>query len=205
MTSKDIALKYLKSINLKLDRGDYTAVLMPYIMMDLQYQIYCDKIKDYKFRHDAKNWKKYWIKAYNEWNESFFALYEPDEKVFITDLMDGLHDAIHNDLVKIKCAVNNLLSFCEIKDKNLKSDLLVCNLIAQVAHIFWECSHKNRFNVVPVSTHIQNVEHWTYELANKWHPLDRDVSMRNDKEIGKLVDAMVGRIVDFVKSRENGN
>lgn len=193
---------YLKSIGMKRIKGDGLDPLMPFIMMDAMYQIYTKEIAPLPCRHELKHVKKSWIESYNVFNREFFRAFNVDEQGEVIDLMDDFEKFIHNDVLIAKLAIMNELRDLPTEDASVCASCVMCNILAQAAHIIWSKIFGKCRLLNPAGKYILGVEKNSTKFMNLYHSRisTRHVDPNRSKKIVDSVDILCKKMVKWVKS-----
>lgn len=193
---------YLKSIGMKRIKGDGLDPLMPFIMMDAMYQIYTKEIAPLPCRHELKHVKKSWIEGYNVFNREFFRAFNVDEQGEVIDLMDDFEKFIHNDVLIAKLAIMNELRDLPTEDASVCASCVMCNILAQAAHIIWSKIFGKCRLLNPAGKYILGVEKNSTKFMNLYHSRisTRHVDPNRSKKIVDSVDILCKKMVKWVKS-----
>ena len=121
MTIREIIDTYLKSNRLKVDKGnegDFSPIL-PLMIMDEAYQIFCEYIRPIECRFESNRLKKDWLKEYHTFNQSYFSHFNQEQ---IEQLICPAGLTI-NAQTPLEIALSILAQITMVKnDKNTKSD-----------------------------------------------------------------------------------
>lgn len=136
---REIAEAYLKSRGLRLKEGDIEddQIFLPYLVMDTVYQIYCRTVKPLPVKHELKRMKSGMRDAYMRFNRGFFRAFTPEMQDEIIDAMDGFDDYIADALTITRAAVSNTVSFLDFDLQMEMTDMLLMNILANSAGIFY--------------------------------------------------------------------
>ncbi len=136
---RDIAETYLKSRGLRIKEGNIEddQIFLPYLVMDTVYQIYCKTVKPLEVKHELKRIKNGMRDAYMRFNREFFRAFTPEMQDEIIDAMDGFDAYIADSLTITRAAVSNTVSFLDFDLQMEMTDMLLMNILANAAGIFY--------------------------------------------------------------------
>lgn len=202
MTSSEMINTYLKSIGMKRIKGEGLDPLLPFIMMDSMYQIYTKEIAPLPCKHELKHIKKSGIENYNVFNRDFFRAFNVEEQGEVIDLMDDFEQFIHNDVLIAKLAIMNEMKDLSTEDASVCASCVMCNILAQAAHIVWKKIFGKCRLLNPAGKYILGVERSSTKFMNLYHS---SISMRHvdpnkSKPIVDSVDILCKKMVKWVKS-----
>ncbi len=198
---------YLKSIGMKRIKGDGLDPILPFIMMDAMYQIYTKEIKPLPCRHELKHVKKTWIENYNVFNRSFFRAFNVEQQGEVIDMMDSFEQYIHNDMLIAKLAIMNEMKDLSTDDANVCASCVLCNILAQAAHIVWSKIFLNSRLKERTNIQIQGIEKCSTRFMNLYHSQisDRHVDPNKSKRIVDSVDILCKKMIKWLKENKNGD
>lgn len=135
----EIAEAYLKSRGLRLKEGNLEddQIFLPYLVMDTVYQLYCKTVKPLPVKHELKKMKNGMRDAYLRFNREFFRAFTPEMQDEIIDAMDGFDAYIADSLTITRAAVSNTVSFLDFGLQMKMTDMLLMNILANEAGIFY--------------------------------------------------------------------
>lgn len=94
MTNAEIARAYYKHNNLKLQQGSEGSLeaILPFIIMDAVYQLYCTYIKPMNVKGQLAQIRNHWSKTYSQFNQHFFRSFDEDQIDYVVDKMDAFDE-----------------------------------------------------------------------------------------------------------------
>lgn len=175
INGNEIARKYLKSRGIKVT-GDATQLLVPFLLMNIAYQIYCKEIKPKPFQHEARKYLTAFSKEYKLFNNELFRNLDCDEAEYVTDEMDKGYDALQNYIMLVRIELMNSLEVYGEKPRDVLTSVLLCDLICQISGIMWN----EMYRVLPyrkgeTNMHIKCMRKYLILIANSY---ERDLNVK---------------------------
>lgn len=102
------------------------AILYPWLISDVAYSLYGEFIKPLQLRQQVKQSQKAWGEAFRELYRNLFGFLTPDEMCEVTDLMDDMEDAIHNDIVRLRVSVLSQIKHDDLDVRKCIANGYVC-------------------------------------------------------------------------------
>lgn len=143
MTNSELVNKFLQHRGYSEIKGESLLPIMPYIVMDVVYNMYNKTIRPIPARHKLKKLKTTWEDAYNRFDRVFLAAFTPDEQNEIMDKMDSLEDYIANAKTIALVQTMNCFSFLTLEQQQVLACANVCNLLTHYAAQIWSNVYKN--------------------------------------------------------------
>lgn len=223
---------YISHNNMTILNGksDDVSPILPFMMMDAQYQIYIKTIVPLRVTGAAKMVKNRWVKCYTTFNKSFFACYTQDQQDAIIDRMDDFEDFIANDLMFVKVAISDCFNHLDIEKQSVISDCLLCNILAQTAQITWGRVYKHMSrpamnsltsqtiagernhlvgalgqNIVlkeSKNPYIEGVRNCSRRFLNLWYADGKNVDINDSKPLNKAVNNLCRKMVIWMKNQQ---
>ncbi len=144
MTNRELIQAYIKKTGvLKRGSEDNPMPLLPFLIMDIQYQIFCKEIRPVECRHQMNRYKHIWAENYNRFNQRFFRAFTPEQVEAVGDMMEGYEEYVANDVMIARVALMNELSDEDFSTQQLLSAVLLCNTLVQCASIVWSTVNRD--------------------------------------------------------------
>lgn len=197
MTNKELVDKYLASRGMKLVGGATLEPLLPFIIMDAQYQLYRQDIAPLPLKREIKQVRSKWINAYNKFNKGLFAPFTADEQDEIVDKMDEFAAYIQNDLIVTKVAMMNIVKFLPFEQQNVIGSALMCNALAQAAQVIWNKVFFDRRGNPETNRELHCIRVSSYRFTNMYYREGENISC-NTKEVNVAMDILCRKMVRWL-------
>lgn len=203
MTYNELVDPYLKSLGVsrKKDCGTVEVVL-PYIIMDVEYQMYCKVIRPLECKYLLSASKKEWAQAYNKFNQPFFKAYRnyKNEEDVIISLMDSMGSYIERDILVAKISVMNVLMdngyHPDVQD--VIATCYVCDALAKAALVQIE----RTFGITPkcdsLRRNLKAISHHSILFGKEYVGGQVVITDKREEAIEKSFDVLVRKIVKWV-------
>lgn len=201
MTTRELTEKYLKAHGLRLlvgADGDLSPIL-PFLILDVQYQIFDKNIRPLKVRFEAKRIKKEWENHYRAFNRDFFECYTVDEADEIIDMMDRLEAYIHNEVEFVKISVMGCMRDFDLEAQVVLASAMVCNILCQTAQVVWGHCYKDKNYCDKKNPEIKAMTSCSYRFMNAVYKNTREVDCNDSTDVNNCVNALCRKIVRFLK------
>lgn len=199
MTSVELVDIYLAHLGMRRISGKGFDPILPFFMLDTMYQIMTTEIKPVKGKFQMAQAYNRWKEAYNTFNQDFFACFDVDQQVEITDMMDAFKDYIQNDIVIAEVSVMNELQKYDIPFEHQKvlASSVMCHVLAQSAKVVWNEVYKNMPNSY-IQAMIHNISVWMNLYFKK---LSRAcVDPNESKPICSAINILCRKMVRFLST-----
>lgn len=143
MTNSELVNKFLQHRGFSKIQGESLLPIMPYIVMDVVYNMYNKTIRPIPAKHELKRLKKTWEDAYNRFDRTFLAAFTTDEQDEIMDKMDDLEEYIANAKTIAEVQTMNCFDFLTLEQQKVLACANVCNLLTHYAGQIWSNIYKN--------------------------------------------------------------
>ena len=143
MTNTEIVDKYLAHIHYTKVSGDSILPVMPFIVMDVVYNMYSKTIRPVPAKHKVKLLKRKWEESYNRFDRMFLAAFTPDEQDEVFDRIDNLEDYIANYKTIAEVQTMNCFSFLDLEHQKVLACANICNILTHYAAQTWSICYKN--------------------------------------------------------------
>ena len=198
MMIREIINTYLQSNRLKVDKGnegDFSPIL-PLIIMDEAYQIFCKDIRPIECRFESNRLKKDWLKEYHTFNQSYFRHFNQEQIDFIIDLMDENEAFLHNDLMMVFVHCSDLIMDEPFERKQVLAAGMMIDVLSSMAELFWEKIFRNAYE--PTNEHLKRMDKEIIRWCNLYHKNKSTVNPNNSEAIEKAVYALINKQVKFL-------
>lgn len=144
MTNAEIARAYYKHNNLKLQQGseDSLEAILPFIIMDAVYQLYCTHIKPMDVKGQLAQIRNHWSKTYSQFNRQFFRSFDEDQIDYVMDKMDSFDSYIQNDLEITRISIMDCFRQEGDTMQVVASACVLCGVLAVAANTVWQRVHR---------------------------------------------------------------
>lgn len=209
MTPRQIIEKYMKANGMHLVGGNGTdcGAIMPWLIMDVQYQLFWKEIHPLNCGHSLQQAKTRWEESYNRFNRSMFSFYNSEEKDYIVDLMAEMEDYLEHDVtIALIQFENKVMKMYEPEEQRIIASCMLCHVLATCAQIVYGEIFRTRSNHKRVDKNIEGVEIYAWRFANIFHEAFNPgvmVSFNDDKNVGDSVAIIQKKIVRFFKEHSN--
>ena len=201
MTMRSLTEKYLRRIGKRWVSGrDSDPVgLMPFLILDVMYELYETKVKRLKVCHKMAQWRKRWIESYSLLNRSFFASFDEDERDLVIDAMDGMRQYLDKDLMVAKVALMDYISELSFEDQDAIASTMLCNILSQIAKIVWDTVYGTP------ERNMEAIVKYSYEFANGLYSGPRKVRFNDSEVVSRAVDILQRKIFEWMREYEESN
>lgn len=138
-----IAKKYLKSKGIGV-KGDATQLLVPFLIMDIAYQIYCKEIKPVPFKHEARQYLTRFSTEYKKFNNDLFRHLTIDESEYVTEEMDNGYEVLQNYIMLVRVELMNSLDVYGEEARDVLTSLMLCDMMCQISGVMWQEMYRTR-------------------------------------------------------------
>lgn len=197
MKNTEIVDIYLKSLGMKRVSGDSLEPILPHIMMDAQYQIYCKEIKPLDCKHRLKKFRNEWIQHYNLFNRQFFSAFTDEQKDEVIDKMDSFERYIYNDIVIAKVSIMNCCTGCDFQTQKVLAACALCNILAQAALVIWQKVYKNSKGQDTKNLEIEAIGRCASLFMHEYYRGAKDISCNNDN-VDKAISVLCRKMVKWL-------
>lgn len=195
-----IVEKFLASKRLGWGKGGHKdiAPLLPLLIMDVAYEIFCKHIKPVECKREMKMYKNEWLKCYRSFNLEYFSLYNAEEQDYIVDIMDKFVKWIDRHLLICSIQISNQLKFETKERQDVLCATLMISILAQSARVIYE-SIFEKAGVQFSHRILARLD----ELIIKWQELyygkDKpNVRIDDDKQVSLAIDILCKQQVYFI-------
>lgn len=208
-TIRQLIEKYVKANGMRLVGGNGTdcGVIMPWLIMDTQYQLYWKEIRPLNCGHSLQQCKTRWEESYNRFNRAMFSYFNEEEKDYIVDLMAEMEDYIAHDVTIAQIQFENkIMEFYDPDEQRVIASCMLCHILATCAQLIYGEIFRTRYNHGRVNNDIQGVAHNAWQFANIFHDASYPgmrISFNEDKNIGTSVAIIEKKIIRFFKEHSD--
>ena len=205
MTSKEIIHRILDRMNLEITKGtdEMLDPILPWFIMDIQYQIYCRSIKPLNCVHDLQFLRTRWNENYKFFNKSMFCMFNDDEKSEIVDMMDEFETYISNDVEIAKIQFMNVMKGYDLDIQDIIASGMMCNVLAQNANIIYNKvyalgrngKHIDNPNIAAVAT-------YSFKFVNLLHNAisDERLVFNGVKPLDDAIQIISNKMIKWIKT-----
>lgn len=201
-TVNDLIKAYLapKGLKMRCSTDNEVAPLLPLIIMDTAYQIFCRNIKPVECRHNMQKWRNEWLRSYDRFNQSFFRCFGSEETDLMCDIMDDFDKHIEHDIFITLIQIENLLKDEPLERQEVLASAILVNVLCQCAEIVWEDTYKTAPREYRMYTDITAcrvlIRKWLEGYYGKNKPVIRP---NDDRNVTMAVNILCKKLVDFLK------
>lgn len=199
MTNSDIVKRYLEYNGRYLKQGENEcfAPLLPYLILDAMFQLYEKYIKPIPCKREMKKYKQDWIKAYSDYNRSFFAAFDIEQTCYITDKMDEFWEFIEHDLFIVQMSIHKECMYLDAHDRDIVSAIVLCGVLAQSAECVYEDTYTNG-GVVAVNPRIKNIVRNVSLFRESYRVQGADIDVNISDEVCTAVNILCRKMVSWL-------
>ena len=222
MTNSEIVDKYLSHIHYTKVSGDSILPVMPFIVMDVVYNMYHKTIRPVPAKHRLAKLKKTWEECYSRFDRMFLAAFTPDEQDEVFDRIDDLENYIANHKTIAEVQTMNCFSFLDLEHQKVLACANICNLLTHYAAQTWTVCYKNfdrmkgkqkpgeRYYKMEgrlykeIDTHnsdLEKIEYVSEKFMDEYYKGigGPDVNLRNCQQMRDSCIALVKKIYEWLK------
>lgn len=205
MTNKEIMEKFLERNGLRLYTGtaDDFSPMLPWMIMNIQYQIFWKIIHPMPCGHSLQKYKSRWHECYNKFNHSLLCVFSDVEKAEIAEKMGEFEDYMDYHVTVAKMQFMNRVSFYPVDMQDVIASCMMCNVLAQNAQIVYGRVFKTGRLKSKTNRDIEGVEKNSHMFVNILHGMfsDQKVTFMDDKNINDAVLILQKRIVKWLQEQ----
>lgn len=201
MTNKELVNTYLEHQGFKKIEGgdDDFSPLLPFLMLDLMYQMWSKTIKPINCKFEMKRYKKAWIENYNAFNTQFFRCFTQEQQDAIIEKMDDFEEYVQNNLMIAKVQLMNCLSFETFERQEVLATCLLCSILAQASHIIWGRVYKDARQRDTENLYIRGIETNINGFMNLYYGKGKPhVKPDESKPVSDAVDALCKKTISWL-------
>jgi len=202
MKTEDLINAYLKPKGLTAHcrDGNEVAPLLPLIIMDAAYQLFCRNIKPVECHHNRLKWKNEWLRSYDRFNQSFFRCFSPEQTDYMCDMMDDFDKHMEHDLLITLIQVENLFPFEPLERQEVLASAVLISILCQCAEIVWQDTYRNAPREYRMYSDITAcrvlIRRWLDAYYGKGKP---EIRPNNDKNVTASVNILCRKLVEFLQ------
>lgn len=192
---------FLKSKGMKKISGsdNDASPLLPLIMMDSAFQLYCEYIKPVECKHEMKKWKNDWIKNYTAFNKEYFSCFNIEQTDYICDMMDEFEKFIEHDLFIAFIQFENLFIQEPLERQEVLAASMLANIHCQCAEIVWERLMEH-CSTDKTNRHIIACHKIMHKWSDAYYGYDKPlVNPNKNKNICDAVDVLCKKQINFLR------
>lgn len=194
---------FLKSKGMKKISGDENdaSPLLPMIMMDSAYQVWCKYIKKVPCKHEMKKLKNEWIDNYNKFNKDYMRVFDDDGQDFVIEMMDNFEKFIEHDMMIVFVQFSNLVINEPLERQEVIASGLLCNVLCQSARIVWERVFINAPYEVRHNAYICACEAKSHLWNNAYYGKGKkDINPNENKMVSDAVSILCRKEINFLRT-----
>lgn len=203
--SPETTQAYLRARGMQIVSGNLRdeRIFLPYIIMDLAYQLFCKSVMPIPAKFELKKMKNELKKTYNRFNKDFFRIFTQEQQNEIIDAMDGFEVHVNNQLQITRVALSQAMRFLEFDLQMQMTDIFLINVLAQCAGIIY---HDALTGKIPESVkHNKQIEDFAYQIVrfgNKYYKEQggtRSVDINDVPALDASIDKLISVMVDWAR------
>lgn len=198
MTIEEILDAFCKSRGLTRKKGASPEPLLPFLMMDCVYQMYCEWIVKLDCRFETKRYRNDWRKAYQELNKNFFKAFDIDQADAVIDMMDDFEKYIHNDLVITKVAIIDCLEEDRsLEEQQVASSCLLGEVLCWSAMVVWKRVFE-KAHQMDVHDQIDRMRKSIHRFINAWYKPRTHICISDDPKCEQAITALCNKMIWYL-------
>lgn len=203
MTRKEVAEKYLAGSGIRITEGDGFEFIIPYIIMDVVYnEYYLKVIKRVKAKHEFKQLRERWRRAYDTLNRDFLKYYDEDQQGDVMDFMDEFTSYVSNDLTILRIQVLNLMPQTTMEDADIVIAGAISGMLSEAAHLCLKNIYKKTIGINVEHPAMKEITYCARRFASLWFERHCEGVVDYDNpKIEMAVHGICNRIVEFGKNK----
>lgn len=198
MTNEEILDAFCKSRGLTRTKGATPEPLLPFMMMDCVFQMYCKWVAKLDLKHECKRYRSEWKKAYSDMNRAFFRAFNEEQTDAVIDMMDDFDKYIHNDLVIAKVAIIDCLDDGRTLDEQqVASSCILSEVLCWSAMVVWDNVFKAT-RQMDVHEHIDRIRKSIHRFINAWYRPEKHVNVADDPKCEAAITALCHKMIRYL-------
>lgn len=186
--------KFLERRGIKLISGKGGDIMLPFFLALLHWDIFASALGKGDEKHEMARVKNLWRSKINNFVRiamNTYSLEEFDEEYMPE--VERFMEYVHDDLVLTKVAVSGCLSMVEDFNKKVKtSDVLVANIVIQIAEKFWEATYHQ------ANPDLVAMDRLSTRYARLYCPVRSNVDLNASEELSKMVAQLCRKIIKYI-------
>lgn len=200
ITIKELVETYLRANGLKRINGsdEDASPLLPLIIMDSAFQLYCKHVRPIKCRQEMKKIKNAWFASYEAFNKDYFRCYNQDQTEYICDMMDAFGTYIENDLAIAFVQFTNLFKSEDVERQKVIAACMLSNVLCQCAELIWERVYAAAYR--KQNKEIIACEKYMHQWVDRYYGVkSRLVNPNESKPLCDAIDMLCRKQVEFLR------
>lgn len=173
--------------------------LLPFLLADLQNQMYSDYIEPLHNKHLMKKYSKDWRDNYNKVNHMLFSCLNENESYEVCEVMDNLSSLVANDLTMMRIQTMNILKEYDTIHQEVVASGVVANAVAQMAMLIFRRYYSDS-TIAYANNYFEAMVKWSYEYYvayAKQHGMTFNLS--NQDQLMQIIQIMIKKIFNYSK------
>ena len=119
------------------------SAMTPFFLADSAYLVYDERIKPLALKREMKMYAKKFIECYRAFNKDFFAAFDDEQRDYVIDKMDELHEAIAHDVEIFRMSIINYLAQFPLDVRQNVASFSACLHLTSCAFLTWRTVFRN--------------------------------------------------------------
>lgn len=187
--------KFLERKGIQLISGNGGDIMLPFFLALLHWDIFASALKGMNEKHELLRVKNLWREKINNFVKiamNTYSLEEFDEEYMPE--VERFIDYIHDDIILTRVAVANCLTMVDDFDKKVRvSDVLVSNIVIQMAEKFWEMVFKQK------NPDLVAMDRLSTRYARMYCPVREDIDLNASKQLSGMVERLCKKTVKYIE------
>jgi len=220
MTKKELINRYVESVGATLTQGSSVEPLLPLLLADAIYTIYCKDIAPLQLPRREEIIREHWSFNYDMFNKPFFHAIGVTNHEQVTDIMDDLEAYIANQMMCLRSEMMLLFQDIPFERRGLIVSAILCHVLAQAAQCAWGNVYRHRrvmgytkdgrsmtLDRPDKNRYLDAINNDAFRLANIWHTRIESalVDPNKTKGIPPAINALCRRIYRWVEKDDAEN
>lgn len=205
MNMQSLIERFIEAQKLNVIRGSLCPdIFLPYLLMDCQYQIFSEGIRNKELKGYSKVIRNRWTKLNTIFFENLFKGLNAEDCEALTDIMDEFEEYIKQDAFMLKNHVMNCMpNNVDFEKRMMIGDSMTCNILAQCAQIVWGSIFKTKNANDDCNPQIQGVVLLSHRMACEVHNCDKQtIDLNNAQNIRDCVEALKRKMIQFLRDKD---
>lgn len=201
VTINDVITAILKAKGMRKIKGseDDVAPIIPYILMDTAYTLYCKHIRTLKCSFKAKKARNSFGENYGKFNRDMFRCLNAAQAVFVTDIMDRWEKFIEKDLFITHIQITNLFWRESRERQDILSEAMLIDIHCQCALLVYGMVYKNGRLEDKQNPYLRLCRQASREFLKEYYGDGPDIDPNTDKNVNACVDILCKRQREFLR------
>lgn len=186
----------------KTGNRESIAPLMPFLLMDIAYDLWKKKVTPLPLKFEAKQLANAFINDYTSFNKPFFAAFDDDQRDWVIDRMDELGAYLEHDIFITQISLMNLFNDRPIEEQDVVASILLCGAITQMAQIIYGAVFRTRKGNDEPCPELANMRRYTRRLSALLYHSNKVVKPNADEQATAAVTVIVNKTKMWFKNRD---